>query len=679
MGDPLNPVFFRLLEWVLTFTAHSTLFLVLAGIFCRFIAQHSLVLREMVWRTAVLGALFTASIQIMSGVSSWKVSVPVTTPENELPVETSFIRSDASTSNCCVMEHTISPSLLNMEDGRNRKISTRRHSHYRLFAQLFLGFWITGIAIGLLKLIQGRRALSKLLQDRIPVDHPMEFIQLSRILGIKKAPELTESTEIFSPLVVGIIQSEICLPKGLLRTLPNGERIALLAHETAHIVRRDPLWRVVYRILRAVFFFNPLLVRSLHSLELIAEFLCDQTAAACTGNSIGLARCILQFAQYSKGGHSMSAFTSALSSTSSVGQRIRRLLQHPITTPNRYNALAGVCLIFSLIVATCMFPTIACSRVGQSMETGEIHGREPGVQRVESEADTSNIRSTTEVEEESERALHIDSRYREELTDSSDKETAVFEVEHAALIEEIEEAARRFEVEHAEEIRHLEEAAKRIATEHEEQLRLTEEEVRRFEVEHAEEIRHLEEAARKLAEEHGEHIRLAEEAARRFEEEHAVEIQQLGEAHDRFKEQYGDDFEQDPELLRRFEEEHAEEMRQLEEAARQFEIQQSINTEVQWEIQRRLEEEQAENLARLEEAARRFENDVDLKIDIQQKIQQRIEEEMGEEIRRLEEATLRFEEEQSEKFERLEEAARDFAEKHGKDTINTSSVETEKP
>jgi len=674
MANPLNPVIYRLLEWVLTFTAHSTLFLVLAWIFCRFIAQHNLVLRETVWRAAVLGALFTASIQIMSGISSWKVSIPMAIPENERPLEMVFRHTGAPITDLVTEEHVKSPSSSHFESARGRKSYTPSHGQYLVLVRLVFAVWMAGITIGLLRLIRGARAMSKILRNRITLEPPTELVRLSRILGVKKAPDLTESAGIVSPVVFGIIHSEICLPKGLLQVLPNGERRALLAHETAHIVRRDPLWRVVYRILRAVFFFNPLLVRSLHSLELIAEFLCDQMAAACTGNNIGLARCILQFAQHSKGGPSMSPFTSALSSTSSIGQRIHRLLRQPETNPNRNTALAGVYLVLCLIIATCMFPTISCSRAGQSMKA---HGTEIAVQNKEHEGDTADIGSTVVAEEESVGATNVESRYPEGQKGLSDEEAQAFEEEHAALIEEIEEATRKFETEYAEEIRQLEEAAERIAEEQAEQLRLSDEEIRQFEVEHAEEIRQLEEAAEKLAEEHEEHARLAEEAARRFEEEHAEELRRLDEAHDRFKEEYGSDFEQDPELRRRFEEEHAEKMSRLEEAAHEFEIQQSIRVEIQEKIQRRIEEEQAGNIQRLEEAARRLEQDVDRKLEIQQDIQRRLEEEHGEQIRRLEEAVYRFEDKQREKIERLEEAASVYADKQKHKDGEADGIEAE--
>ena len=662
------------MEWVLTFTAHSTLLIISAWILCRFILKHSLVHQEMVWRTAVFGALFTASIQIMAGVSPFRISVPMAIPGNELSLDTSFPHSYAPSTDRGIEEISIAPSLLNVETNEWGELSTPRHGQSRLVVQLVFGCWIIGIGIGLLRLFRGTRALSRILRNRIPVDHPSEFEQLSRILGIARVPQLAESEGIVSPLVYGIIQSEICVPRGLLKELPYSERIALLAHETAHIVRRDPLWRVVYRILRAVFFFNPLLVRSLHSLELIAEFLCDQMAAACIGNNIGLARCILQFAQHSKGGHSMSPFTSALSSTSSIGQRIHRLLRQPETNPNRNTALAGVYLVLCLIIATCMFPTISCSRAGQSMKA---HGTEIEVQNIEHEGDTADIGSTVVAEEESVGATNVESRYPEGQKGLSDEEAQAFEEEHAALIEEIEEATRTFETEYAEEIRQLEEAAERIAEEQAEQLRLTDEEIRQFEVEHAEEIRQLEEAAEKLAEEHEEHARLAEEAARRFEEEHAEELRRLDEAHDRFKEEYGSDFEQDPELRRRFEEEHAEKMSRLEEAAHEFEIQQSIRVEIQEKIQRRIEEEQAGNIQRLEEAARRLEQDLDRKLEIQQDIQRRLEEEHGEQIRRLEEAVYRFEDKQREKIECLEEAASVYADKQKHKDGNADGIEAE--
>ncbi len=80
------------------------------------------------------------------------------------------------------------------------------------------------------------------------------------------------SEEISSPFVFGIIKPRICLPKGMAESaMPY-----VIAHENAHIRRKDHWWKPIGYILLTIHWFNPLLWISYIILCRDIEMACDE-------------------------------------------------------------------------------------------------------------------------------------------------------------------------------------------------------------------------------------------------------------------------------------------------------------------------------------------------------------------------------------------------------------------
>ena len=85
---------------------------------------------------------------------------------------------------------------------------------------------------------------------------------------------------------------QVVLPERFLSQLDAEQQQAALAHEVAHVVRRDPGWRVLAGVLERAFFFQPLNRIARVRLAESAEFLCDQWAVQHTRAPLALARCL---------------------------------------------------------------------------------------------------------------------------------------------------------------------------------------------------------------------------------------------------------------------------------------------------------------------------------------------------------------------------------------------------
>jgi bla regulator protein blaR1 len=101
-------------------------------------------------------------------------------------------------------------------------------------------------------------------------------------LGITRLPALRESAPISSPILTGILRPTIIVPS---RGVASDELCMMLAHELAHLKRRDLLWGWLPAICHTLFFFHPLLWLTRREWLLAQEMACDELALGHAGVS----------------------------------------------------------------------------------------------------------------------------------------------------------------------------------------------------------------------------------------------------------------------------------------------------------------------------------------------------------------------------------------------------------
>lgn len=105
-----------------------------------------------------------------------------------------------------------------------------------------------------------------------------------------RTPMLRVLPGLSGPLVLADV---ILLPQWAQELAPRQLR-AMLAHELAHLRRRDPLWRPLQRFALVPLFFHPLAWKAMRRLEGLAETLCDRAAAEHSGGGRPLAECLAE-------------------------------------------------------------------------------------------------------------------------------------------------------------------------------------------------------------------------------------------------------------------------------------------------------------------------------------------------------------------------------------------------
>ena len=159
--------------------------------------------------------------------------------------------------------------------------------------------WLLGASWQLVRQLGGWRAV--IAHGRRPVPAPPVRWQrrldvLRRALGITR-PVALRAARAGSPFTAHTLRPVIWLPVALWTRLPAAQKDALLAHELAHIRRRDWLWNGVQRVLEAVLWFHPAAWWLGRRIRDEREHACDDVAVATVGDPIALAEALATLAR----------------------------------------------------------------------------------------------------------------------------------------------------------------------------------------------------------------------------------------------------------------------------------------------------------------------------------------------------------------------------------------------
>jgi beta-lactamase regulating signal transducer with metallopeptidase domain len=187
--------------------------------------------------------------------------------------------------------------------------------------------------------------------------------------GYTRNVRLTVSDDIVVPMAMGILRPEVCLPVDADRTLPGCEFRAAMAHELAHLHRRDPIWLLVYRAVQMLLFVQPLNRFAVRRLIELSEYQCDAWAAETTRDPLALARCLERVARRLVLGDTDQAIlahapvASLAMKRSMLGRRVGRLLQpaRPLVRQTAQMRLALIVASSMLVAVTMHVPGVQAS------------------------------------------------------------------------------------------------------------------------------------------------------------------------------------------------------------------------------------------------------------------------------------------------------------------------------
>jgi beta-lactamase regulating signal transducer with metallopeptidase domain/uncharacterized GH25 family protein/5-hydroxyisourate hydrolase-like protein (transthyretin family) len=223
--------------------------------------------------------------------------------------------------------------------------------------------WLaTGWFVGFLAcfaVVAGRIWLThqRLRRTRMPVDAQTRDLlaEISRRLGMSKAPAAYTSEAAEQPFVWGWLSGSIYLPSRFDRVGDAAQRRAILTHELARVSRRDAAMNLVQLVVQAMFYFHPLVWWANREIRREREKCCDEFVLSSSGASpqqyCEAIVAILERAAHERRSAPVLAVGGQLEA---VQERIAAIL-----TPNRlfYRGPSWLVKGTAFAVACCVLPT----------------------------------------------------------------------------------------------------------------------------------------------------------------------------------------------------------------------------------------------------------------------------------------------------------------------------------
>jgi len=188
--------------------------------------------------------------------------------------------------------------------------------------------WVLGAVISLFNLFRSAFNARRLGHTAYP------FFAQGRTApeGWPDGVEIAISDHIGSPMVVGILNPMVLVPRTFAREMTPKTLDPLLFHELAHLKRRDNPLFLLERLVMAVYWWNPLMHFICRQLNEQRELACDDRAAMACGDQTTYASSLLEGARHLTGQNQNLLALGALHRESPLGERIRRLTKGRLLT-----------------------------------------------------------------------------------------------------------------------------------------------------------------------------------------------------------------------------------------------------------------------------------------------------------------------------------------------------------
>jgi beta-lactamase regulating signal transducer with metallopeptidase domain len=263
---------------------------------CASVVLHALGVRSGATRHAALTSVLLAML-VSPLIVVWRPALPVTLPNVTLPVAISAVRSPpvVVASRTAASTETAASAFVASSRGPEARASLSSAEAALpvgvtgswSWSEVALIIWAAGVLAGALHLAIGWHRLCRFASSCV-------LVESAEIRHVTTAT-VAESPAAVTPVVYGILRPRIVLPSSW-STWPAADLHATLAHEAAHIRRRDTLIALVARVNRSVFWFHPLAWWLERALASSAEQACDDEVVRERGDERAYAELLVRSA-----------------------------------------------------------------------------------------------------------------------------------------------------------------------------------------------------------------------------------------------------------------------------------------------------------------------------------------------------------------------------------------------
>lgn len=225
-----------------------------------------------------------------------------------------------------------------MENNSPSSMASLWMSKIENHVQLIFLIWSLGVILFSLRMALGYHQLSRLRREVQAIELPgilRQFNDLVNRSGIRKKIALASSLRVDIPVTLGHLKPVILLPIGLINHLSPEETKAILAHEIAHIMRRDYLQNVLISSMEILFFYHPSVWWFSATIKTIREQCCDDLALELGAEPIALSKALIRLEEQA----TAPTFALAFAHKNQLLHRVQRLFNNPIR--NEYRMSRG--------------------------------------------------------------------------------------------------------------------------------------------------------------------------------------------------------------------------------------------------------------------------------------------------------------------------------------------------
>lgn len=320
---------------VLTYSAHSFAACGIALVAARFIrVPHD---RDIIWKAALIGPIATATLAMTLSTTG---------------VRSPFIDLGRLT-------RQASPTQLPGRQVRIRVLEEDGESHVeRSFSDPITSAISTSVAIAAIlavgiasvRLVVRRGRLVHTISNRRPIG------QLALASG--EIAHLSSSAELQTPIAFN--RAEICLPDDVVRGFSEPHQRSLIAHEIAHLERRDPAWFVATEVIAALSAYQPLVIAVVRAFRRDVELICDEAAVRRTNDQHSLISALALLASPFDPRSPLHGVATAYDGSPLVdrAERIASLRPDPVRIARRRPVLL---IVAAALAIWCAFPVVSAA------------------------------------------------------------------------------------------------------------------------------------------------------------------------------------------------------------------------------------------------------------------------------------------------------------------------------
>lgn len=204
--------------------------------------------------------------------------------------------------------------------------------------------WLLGAGLMLARHVAGLRAIAAAERGEhqlLPEHWRRRVDALREAMGIARDVAVRLSDDVLTPWTARLVRPVIWLPLSLLARAPAEQIEALLAHELAHIARKDWLWNGVQCAIESLLFYHPGMWWLGRRIRQEREHACDDLAVAACGDPIALAEALAALERHRWSAAHTSTRLVLAANGGSLMQRVTRLLSGP-PSRRKWGALIGL-------------------------------------------------------------------------------------------------------------------------------------------------------------------------------------------------------------------------------------------------------------------------------------------------------------------------------------------------